>query len=80
MEGPITQNKFTIANNNNNNDFAQLMRSFFGLNTFSIDTVLPSPDGVGDGLDVPGADVQGGSPEQPHLCPGLEVPHDALVA
>ena len=33
-----------------------------------------SPDCVGDGLDVASADVQGRPPEQPHLCPRLQVP------
>ena len=45
-----------------------------------LNTVLLSPDSVGDCLNVSRADVQGGSPEQPHLGPGLEVSHDALVA
>ena len=84
MEGSFTQNEFTIADNNNNNDLAQLMRSnhFCGhiVHIYILNTVLPSPDCVGDGLDVSGADVEGGSPEQPHLCPGLQVSHDALIA
>lgn len=82
MEGPITQNEFTLLT-------ITLIMTLLSFHEFKYflwtyreynNTVLPSPDGVGDGLDVPGADVQGGSPEQPHLCPGLEVPHDALVA